>query len=1247
MNNIIKIQHDAVEYFISNYASNTNSAYKKNITDIFQSLEQFHDSKLEANQANTRSKNLLENSFGDQGVNDKSLVYQSSSEINRHRLYDNIIIIANSSNESILAYNRAKFFFTNHKVIRLVEYPTFYDIHSPQSFIVNQKVSTLSKLLFYRFNNIPFVLVIELKSLFVKLPPCTAYDNSMFIKLGDKFNIDNISKKLTEFGFIKMSTAYAEGEFSIRGDIIDIVLPKLKAYRINTQWDVVESIKTFSIDSQLSYDNVDSILITQISDVILTENTIDIFTKNWVSTFGIKSINSNIYQKVQEYKKTSRIEEFSTLFYEEGLINILDYLPESLIVINNNYEIKLSNHMKDICATYEHVKNLDYTLPVEQKLYDVGSVTSMIKNHSTLIVEYTNDVEKLYEVEKWDAKNHPITIPNFFYNSVKNKSNVTDTLLDFQKEYKKKQIFLCSTSYTGIDKIKELLNVKDQEYEIIQSVSQARKHIFNVCLLNIKKSFCLDQNVFISFNDLFGIKTEVTNSIKKKSKDSKKFQNIVSELSTLQVNDIIVHKDYGVGRFLGIEHVTVKEYKHDCLKIEYAKKEYLYLPVENINSIKKYGSSDAELDKLGSQSFNRRKAILKNKITEIAYKLIETAANRDIIQTDRIEYDYDEYKKFCDVFPYIETADQENAIDEIKKDFGSQKVSDRLICGDVGFGKTEVAMRAAFLVVNHKNSPNLSPEIRQEHKKQVALICPTTILARQHYNTFTQRFKDFKYKICEMSRLISSKDQKIIKAKIHLGEFDIIIGTHALLSDDVKFKNLGLLIIDEEQHFGVKQKEKLKNLKNNIHIISLSATPIPRTLQMSLTGLRALSIIATPPRDRLAVKTIVTPQSDIALKDAIIKEANRGGQVFIVVPRIKYIDDVYKKVEHLIRDLKLTAKVAHGKMSANEIDKVMTEFYQAKFDILLSTTIIESGLDVKNANTIIIMYANILGLSQLYQLRGRVGRSNAQGYAYIMMSPNHQLTKEAIKRFEIMETIDHVGAGFTIASHDMDIRGFGNLVGDSQAGHIKEVGVELYQEMLSNEIERIKNIKTVMAEEDGRDNKTEHKVKHDLKSMLLDSKFSMENNANPNINLNIPIFISEKYISDPNVRVSVYKKIGNLIEKDKIDDFKEELYDRFGVDMPQELKNLFEVIYLKNICQFLGIKSIDAGKSGLLVKYIDSSNTVKMIQEYNIKYKNSTKIKDGNKLVIIRNNITSSKILQEVKIILNDFETIYELIKHR
>ena len=655
-------------------------------------------------------------------------------------------------------------------------------------------------------------------------------------------------------------------------------------------------------------------------------------------------------------------------------------------------------------------------------------------------------------------------------------------------------------------------------------------------VLNLSNGFRGDGLCFVSEQDILGERQHRRTSKKVTSKD------FIADVASLNVGELVVHIEHGIGKFLGLENITAGGAPHDCLKILYANDAKLFVPVENIDVLSRYGIEDdnIQLDTIGGMAWQAKKAKVKQRIHEIAEKLIKIAAERHLKKADSYLPPQGMFDEFCSRFPYNETDDQLNAIADVMQDLGTSVPMDRLVCGDVGFGKTEVALRAAFAVA--------------ASGAQVALIVPTTLLARQHYINFLERMKGFPVRVKMLSRLVTPKEMEETKRGLADGSVEIVIGTHALLSKDIKFCNLGLLIIDEEQHFGVAHKEKLKAIKSDVHVLTLTATPIPRTLQLSLTGVKQLSIIATPPVDRLAARTFVMPFDKVMVKEAIYREKFRHGQTFFVCPRVSDIFGVEKELRELVPDVKIL--VAHGQMPVKQLENVMNDFADGKADLLLSTTIIESGIDMPSVNTMIVHRADMFGLAQLYQLKGRVGRGKLRGYCYFTVPKQKALKPIAERRLNILQALDTLGAGFSLASHDMDIRGSGNILGEEQSGHIKEVGIALYQHMLEEEIMRIKAGET-------RDEK------------------QMQDWA-PQITTGIPIMIPDSYVRDLGVRLGLYKRIGDLQDKAGLDDIREELIDRFGA-LPQEVDNLLKTVEIKQLCRKANIEKIDAGAKGILI----------------------------------------------------------------
>jgi transcription-repair coupling factor (superfamily II helicase) len=652
----------------------------------------------------------------------------------------------------------------------------------------------------------------------------------------------------------------------------------------------------------------------------------------------------------------------------------------------------------------------------------------------------------------------------------------------------------------------------------------------------------------------------------------------MAELAALTPGDLVVHQDHGIGRYEGLISIPVGNSPHDCVALTYSGGDKLYVPVENIDVLSRYGSDSehVSLDKLGGEAWQRRKSKLKERIRAIAGELLKTAAERALRPGSIIEVDGPAYAGFVDRFPYEETEDQLRVIEEVLQDLSAGKPMDRLVCGDVGFGKTEVAMRAAFAAAMAG--------------LQVAVIAPTTLLARQHYSNFAERFRDLPLKLGRLSRLVPTAEAAQTREALADGTLDIVIGTHAVLAKSLEFKRLGLVIVDEEQRFGVNHKEQLKALKTDVHMLTLTATPIPRTLQMAMSGLRELSVIQTPPVDRLAVRTYVMPWDPVVLREALLREHYRGGQSFFVVPRITDLTEIEEFLRTEVPEVKYVT--AHGQMSPTQVEERMSAFYEKRYDVLLSTTIVESGLDIPSANTLIIHRADRFGLAQLYQLRGRVGRSKTRAYAYLTHEPNRVLTETAEKRLKVLGDLDSLGAGFQLASHDLDIRGAGNLVGDEQSGHIKEVGFELYQSMLEEAILEARAGAHGLAKPRG--------------------SFS------PQITIDAPILIPEDYVPDLSVRMALYRRLNDLEEGQDIEGFAAEMTDRFG-PIPEPTQNLLKLIQIKQNALVAQVAKIEVGARGTLVSFHqDTPPNVAGLLAYVDKLGETAKLRPDSKLVINR-----------------------------
>ena len=1097
----------------------------------------------------------------------------------------NLLLCCPDEENAISAYKQLKFYGTNkiakHQIIYFPSLDTVpYDRISPNSEILAKRAAALTDL---AMNNETKILVTAAQNLLQKVPPPEGFiDLTLSIKPEAKLDIENIITFLVKTGFSRVASAVDSSEFAVRGEIVDLVTHANKGYRINFGWDKVESIREYDTYSQISTKPVDNLVLSSATETLLNSQTIINFKNNFLQLFGVNHIHSAMYESVISGQKFHGYEHLMPLFYED-MSSIFDFLGEYDIIYDNlciQSMLEFENTCNDfyesrLLSNKSNPDSFYFAIPVSLLINSSQAIKEQLSMGNCVLVEHgsSGELNTIIDIAT-QAK-------------VENKTEF-DKLFELIVENKKKIPIILCNSKSGKDRIKNIIETHDYVTLEISHLSYAKKNIINLGIAPLARSFVSSKYLFIAETDILGNKF-ITQSHKSARK---KLKNILTELDNIVEGEIVVHKEHGIGRFEKIQTIYVDKIAHDCLKIIYANNDILYLPVENIDQFKKYGGDDVVLDKLGSVGWQKRKSKLKNRIKDIAAKLLKISAARQLTKTPPTYFEQSTYDKFCKNFPYNETNDQISSIEDIKSDLASGKLMDRLICGDVGFGKTEVAMRATFMVSCSIN----------EDRPQVAIISPTTILCKQHYHNFVERFQGMGLNIAQLSRLIKPSQAKKIKEGIASGEINIVIGTHALLSADIKFKNLKMIIIDEEQHFGVSQKEHLKQLKSNVHVLSLSATPIPRTLQMSMVGIKDLSLITTPPIDRLPVRTSVLPFDAVMIRDALMRERFRGGISFYVIPRIKDIEWIAKQLSIIVPELKY--KIAHGQMSPSSVDATMNEFCEAKFDILLSTTIIESGIDIPIANTIIIHRADMLGLSQLYQLRGRVGRGKVRGYAYLTLT-HHKSTKHSLQRLDILQNIDSLGAGFTIASHDMDLRGFGNLVGDEQSGHIREVGAELYQEMLDEAINELKNDNT-----------------------------NNDDCFNPTINLAIAILIPDSYIEDSSLRLAIYRRTGDLKSNEEIDNFRLEMEDRFGL-IPQEFNNLLEMVKIRNMCFKLNIESFDSGPNGFVIKFRENSGVAEMVLSFVDKFPRQAKIKPENKLVFIKALNPKSLIEEAQEVLMN------------
>lgn len=1036
--------------------------------------------------------------------------------------------------------------------VEVIEFPAWdclpYDRVSPHAEIVGQRIDALTKMV---GSQSPRRVVVTTISAFLqKVPPRKSFEGAVFTaEVGDEVQREKLVKFLVDNGYLRSETVMEPGEYAVRGDIVDVFSPGCHdPIRLDLEWDEVSNIRSFDPMSQRTIEQIKKFELKPVSEVPMDEAAISNFRTEFRKIFGAKASNDPLYEAVSEGRRPIGVEHWLSLFHD-GMETVLDYLPQKAkIILDHQAEQARDSRLEMITDYYQaRVDMQDAKLsgeapynPIEPSLlyldaddwthlldgYGVGEFTPFIAppGHDSI------DAQGRRCLDFAEARANP-------------EANVYDAVRQYivGEQNQKQRVVIAAYSDGSRDRLVTVLKehgvAKIACVAGFDDVMRLPKDAIALVVLGLEHGFAFEGVTILCEQDILGER------MVRPARRRLRAENFIAEASSLSETDLVVHVDHGVGRYEGLETIDVGGAPHDCLILLYHGGDKLFLPVENIELLSRFGSDQghSHLDKLGGVAWQARKAKLKARVRDMAEQLIKVAAARELRKGEVMLPPEGLYEEFCSRFKFVETEDQLRAISETVADLGASRPMDRLVCGDVGFGKTEVALRAAFVVAMSG--------------MQVAVVVPTTLLARQHYNNFVERFADFPIRVEQLSRLVGSKKTKATKESLADGTVDVVVGTHALLAKAIDFKRIGLLIVDEEQHFGVTHKERLKQIKSDVHVLTLSATPIPRTLQMALTGVKEMSLIATPPVDRLAVRTFVMPFDHVVVREAIQRERFRGGQCFYVCPRLADLDKVAQQLDELVPDAKVA--VAHGRMSPTELEDVMSAFAEKQFDILLATNIIESGLDLPSVNTIFIHRADMFGLAQLYQLRGRVGRSKIRAYAYLTLPPGQKISKTAEKRLEVMQTLDTLGAGFSLASHDLDIRGAGNLLGDEQSGHIKEVGIELYQQMLEEAVAAAKG----GTGEEGK-----------------------ESEWSPQIGIGLPVLIPEDYVKDLSVRMSLYRRVSTLKSREELDGFAVELVDRFG-RLPPEVENLLDTVNLKRLCRECGVEKVDAGPKGAVVKF--------------------------------------------------------------
>ena len=1020
-----------------------------------------------------------------------------------------------------------------------------FDRVSPNPEILSQRMSTLAALVSGLSG--PFVLLTTVNAATQRLPARAVMRTASFVaQVGDRVDEAQLKGFLARMGFSPVSTVAEPGDFAIRGGIIDIFPPgNTGPVRLDFFGDVLDGARRFDPVSQRTIAKLKSVEFAPMSEVILDEAAISRFRQNYRVEFGAGGAEDPLYEAVSAGRKHQGMEHWLPFFHAE-METIFDYLPQATVMLDDQVTPARLARWEGIEDQYDARREamgakgrLDtvYKPAAPSLLYlDDAAWEAAIADHR--VVQFSA-LAQAPGPGVLDAQGR--IGRSFAPERQQENVNLFSALKDHIKALSKdRAVVVASWSEGARERLRGLLVDQDlaitKEIKDLREIPAGGRGLFLI-IWALEAGFTSPDLAVISEQDVLG------DRLVSKPRRKRKADNFLREVDTLSVGDLVVHVEHGVGRYLGLETITALGAPHACVALEYAENAKLYLPVENIELLSRYGHDEGLLDRLGGGAWQAKKAKLKQRIREIADKLMRIAAERALRHAPILEAPHSIWEAFAARFPYTETEDQLSAIADVVADLEKGSPMDRLVVGDVGFGKTEVAMRAAFVAAMSG--------------MQVAVIAPTTLLARQHYRSFAERFRGFPISVRPLSRFVSAKDANATRAALADGTVDIVVGTHALLAKGVRFKNLGLLVIDEEQHFGVGHKERLKEMRSEIHVLTLTATPIPRTLQLSLTGVRDLSIIATPPVDRLAIRTYVSEFDTITIREALLREHFRGGQSFFVVPRISDLHEIEDFLKTHVPEVSYV--VAHGQLAAGDLDDRMNQFYDGKYDVLVATSIVESGLDIPTANTMIVHRADMFGLSQLYQIRGRVGRAKTRAYCFLTTKPRSPLTPQATKRLRLMASLDSLGAGFNLASHDLDLRGAGNLLGEEQSGHIKEVGYELYQAMLEETIAKIK-------------------------SGEIDGLTTVDDQWSPQINLGVPVMIPESYIPDLDIRLGLYRRLSSLATKVELEGFAAELIDRFG-PIPKEVNTLMLIVRIKSMCKRAGISRIDAGVKGATVQF--------------------------------------------------------------
>jgi transcription-repair coupling factor (superfamily II helicase) len=1073
------------------------------------------------------------------------------SDISRARGGLSVFVARDGSRASAFA-DAMGFFAPELDILALPSWDCLpYDRSGPSAGVAARRMAILARLARGFEARKPALLITSAAALLQRLPARELVRRAGYsASAGSAVDVGDLERYFTINGYQRASTVSERGEFAIRGGVIDVFPPASEEpVRLDLFGDTLESIRAFDSETQRSTRQLKTVDLLPVSEVLLDAKAVTRFRSGYLAAFGAPG-DDPLYATVSEGGRRAGMEHWLPLFYER-LETLFDYLPEGALVgVDHLAREARDERLAMIADAFEareqaerktHYRALEPgALYLTAEEWDERLSARPSRRFSPFQHAAASGAGAVPSIDM-GAKQGRIFAAERAQDSV----NLFEATADHARKLAGagKRVIFASWSEGSSDRLGVMLADHGLKGLTLAPYWQAAKAADpkkpQRAVLPLESGFETDNLAVISETDILGDRLA-------RPRRRRRATNFLAEASALDAGDLVVHVEHGIGRYSGLKTLDVMGAPHDCLELHYAADAKLYLPVENIDLLTRYGAEgdNVALDRLGGAAWQARKSRAKERLREMAAGLIAIAAARATHSVEETEAPHGLFDEFCARFPYEETDDQLNAIADVLGDLGSGKPMDRLVCGDVGFGKTEVALRAAFVMAMSG--------------RQVALVCPTTLLARQHYKTFQDRFQGWPVRVARLSRLVPAAEAAETREGLNKGEIEIVIGTHAVLSKQVAFKDLGLVIVDEEQHFGVKHKEALKALRAQVHVMTLTATPIPRTLQMALSGIREMSIIATPPVDRLAVRTYITPWDPVSIREALLREKYRGGQAYYVAPRISDLADLEKFLREQVPEVKFV--VGHGQLSPTQLEDVMGAFYEGRYDVLLSTTIVESGLDIPTANTLIVHRADMFGLAQLYQLRGRVGRAKARAYAYLTTPFEKPIGVAADKRLRVLQSLDSLGAGFQLASHDLDIRGGGNLLGDQQSGHIREIGVELYQQMLEDAVAELRA--TPSGQPD----------------------LSSERGWSPLINTGAAVLIPEAYVPDLNVRLALYRRLSDAERADDREALAAELIDRFG-PLPPEADQLLKVVAIKGLCREANVAKIDVGPKGAVISF--------------------------------------------------------------